>query len=100
LADRDLTDRTGLLLPPPTSMALVTGQRRAVTAVAEGDLPDGVAALGPVLAPDGSARLVLRAPHAAEEALSAYLLAVRRTSTARKDEDIVSIRMRIPDPTV
>ena len=99
LAARELADRRELALPPASVMALVTGGRRAVAAVAEGGLPGGVEPLGPVLAPGDTARLVLRAPDDASGDLAAYLRGVRSTALARKDEDVVSIRMRVPDPT-
>lgn len=100
LAARELADRSTLGLPPTTVMALVTGERGAVAAVAEGDLPEGVVPLGPVTAPDGGARLVLRTPADDGSALAAYLSGVRATALARKADDVVSIRMRVPDPTL
>lgn len=100
LAERELSDRTALSLPPSSVMALVTGDRHAVDAVATGELPEEVTALGLTLAPDDSARLVLRAPVDAADRLAAYLSAVRRTALAKKADDVVSIRMRVADPTV
>ena len=100
LASRELADRRELALPPAGVMALVTGERRSVTAVAEGELPGGVLALGPVITPDGSARLILRTPEAGSGELAAYLSAVRGAALARKADDVVSIRMRVADPTV
>ncbi len=99
LASRDLADRTALALPPSTVMGVVTGDRRAVSAVAEGDLPEETALLGPVLASDDSARLVLRVPARRSGELAAYLSAVRKTALARKADEIPSIRMRVADPT-
>lgn len=104
LAARELRDRRELQLPPSTVMAVVTGARRAVEAVADSDLPDAVTVLGPE--PDvasgtsGGWRLILRTPDAGAEALARYLRAVRRTAAAKKTEDPVTIRMRVPDPTV
>ena len=103
LAARELRDRRELQLPPSTVMALVTGPRRAVEAVADGELPAGVGVLGPepeASGPDGGWRLVLRAPEAASEVLARHLRAVRRTAAAKKVEDPVTIRMRVADPTV
>lgn len=100
LASRELADRAGLSLPPTSVMALVAGERHAVTGVAEGDLPPGVGLLGPVLAPDGTARLVLRAAPETSGELAAYLAGVRRTALAKKAEEVVSIRMRVSDPTL
>lgn len=100
LAARELAERTTLSLPPATVMAVVTGERKAVAAVAEGVLPAGVSVLGPVPAPDGSARLVLRSPHGAAEAMAEYLSAVRRTAQAKKSDELVAIRMRVADPTL
>ena len=100
LAARELEDRRELQLPPVTVMAIVTGERRAVDSVAHGELPAAVTALGPEPAPDGSWRLVLRAPHAAEEDLARHLRSVRRTALAKKASDPVAIRMRVADPTV
>ncbi|MDO5501764.1 MAG: primosome assembly protein PriA [Actinomycetia bacterium] len=111
LAARELAERRELALPPAAVMAVVTGERRAVADVADGELPEGVLALGPVIAPDGSARLVLRvhgdeagtAPGAdavLPDALADYLAAVRRTALAKKADEVVSIRMRVPDPTL
>ena len=100
LAARELAERTTLALPPATVMALVTGERRAVTAVADGELPESVTVLGPVLAPDGSARLVLRAPEDAADGLARHLGSVRAVAQAKKSEEQVAVRMRVPDPTV
>ena len=98
VAARELAERAPLALPPTTVMALVTGERRAVTAVAD-DLPEGVTALGPVPAPDGSARLVLRVGESDADALARHLGSVRRVAQAKKAEEQVAIRMRVPDPT-
>ena len=104
LAARELADRRELQLPPSTVMALVTGERRAVEAVALGDLPASVTALGPEPsgAPGSAAgwRLILRTPEAASEVLARHLRSVRRTAAAKKSDDPVTIRMRVPDPTV
>ncbi|KAB7744592.1 primosome assembly protein PriA [Nostocoides sp. F2B08] len=104
LAARELRDRRELHLPPSTVMALVTGGRRAVEAVAVGDLPEAVTVLGPepaaTVVTGGDWRLILRTPEAGAEALARHLQAVRRTDAAKKTEDPVSIRMRVPDPTV
>ncbi|MGA8046686.1 MAG: primosome assembly protein PriA, partial [Dermatophilaceae bacterium] len=104
LAARELQDRRELQLPPISVMALVTGERRAVEAVALGDLPATVTALGPepVVAggSDGGWRLILRTPEAESEVLARYLRSVRRTAAAKKSDDPVTIRMRVPDPTV
>lgn len=99
-ASRELADRSALALPPSTVMGVVTGERHAVTAVADGDLPDETASLGPVLAPDGTARLVLRVPGERSGELAAYLSAVRKTALAKKAEEIPAVRMRVADPTV
>ena len=99
-AARELADRAALALPPSTVMALVTGDRRAVTAAAEGDLPEEVTVLGPVPAPDGSARLVLRVPESRSGALADHLRCVRRTAQAKKSGGQVAIRMRVADPTM
>jgi primosomal protein N' (replication factor Y) len=104
LAARELEDRRELALPPATVMAVVTGDRRAVEAVARGDLPSPVTVLGPEpradAAGDDGWRLVLRVPEAASADLADHLRAVRRTASAKKVEDPVAIRMRVPDPTV
>lgn len=100
LAARELVDRTEVALPPATVIALVTGERHAVDAVVSGEVPGGVEALGPVIAPDESARLVLRTSADGADRLAAYLLAVRRTALAKKADDVVSIRMRVADPTL
>ncbi|MFN2318981.1 MAG: primosome assembly protein PriA [Dermatophilaceae bacterium] len=100
LAARELGERADLALPPATVMALVTGERRAVTAVADGELPEAVTSLGPVPAPDGSARLVLRVPECAADELAHHLASVRRIAQAKKAEEQVAIRMRVPDPTM
>lgn len=100
LAARELSERAPLGLPPTSVMALVTGDRHAVAAVAEGDLPADVVALGPVIAPDASARLVLRTPAAGGEALASYLTGARGSAQARKDPELVSVRMRVSDPTI
>lgn len=99
LAARELADRRELSLPPSTVMAVVTGERRAVAAVAEGDLPAQATPLGPVPGADGSARLVLRVPPQSAGALADYLAGVRRVALAKKEDDVVSVRMRVADPT-
>ena len=100
LAGRELAERIELSLPPASVMALVTGERRAVDAVASGEVPGEVSVLGLTLASDDSARLVLRASLADADRLAAYLSSVRRTALAKKADDVVSIRMRVPDPTL
>lgn len=99
LAARELADRRELSLPPSSVMAVVTGERRAVAAVAEGEVPEGATALGPVLGADGSARLVLRVPPQSGGALADYLAGVRRVALAKKADEVVSVRMRVADPT-
>lgn len=99
LAARELADRRELSLPPSSVMAVVTGERRAVTAVAEGEVPQSATALGPVLDADGSARLVLRAPPEAGGELADYLAGIRRVALAKKEAEVVSVRLRVADPT-
>lgn len=99
LAARELAERRELALPPASVMAVVTGGRHAVLAVAEGPVPEGVVLLGPVLGPDDSARLVLRVPPEKSVELADHLAGVRRVAMAKKDDEVVAVRMRVADPT-
>ncbi|EWT02932.1 primosome assembly protein PriA [Intrasporangium oryzae NRRL B-24470] len=106
LAARELADRTELGLPPAVRMAQLTGTRRGLQdALAQLDLPDGAQLLGPMPLPaprrtgDGPAEsrvdrhaLVRIAPDRTGE-LTRALMALRAFRSARKEPEVVGVRV-------
>lgn len=88
LAERELTDRGELRLPPSSWMGSVTGPRRAVTEAA--DQLAGVGELiGPIPGDDPAQhRLFLRVPLEQGSVAAQALAAVRATRSARKAEPV------------
>lgn len=110
LAGRELDELQALGLPPTTRMAQVRGPRRAVAASAAAlQLPPEAQLLGPmpvpllgVAAPGGPGdeapdwHLLVRAPLAQGAALTAALSAMRAGRSARKEPEVITVRV---DPT-
>jgi primosomal protein N' (replication factor Y) len=103
LADRELTDRRELGLPPAGRVAAVTGDRAAVDAlVGRVPLATGDAVLGPVDLPaddtrQGSleqrVRVVVRVPLARGAELSAQLRASLAVRSARREGGTVRVQV-------
>ena len=100
-ADRELTERRELSLPPTARLATLTGPRAALeAAVAELTLPASAAVLGPL--PHGGAerwRTIVTVPRPDGPALTRELAAMRARASARKDPEPVTVRVDPPDPT-
>lgn len=105
-AERELTERRELSLPPTARLATVTGARAALeAAVAELELPASAAVLGPL--PQGAAapgaqerwRTIVTVPRADGPQLTRELAAMRARASARKDPETVTVRVDPPDPT-
>lgn len=107
LAERELAERRELGLPPAVRMAQLVGARRAVAeSLAQLDLPEAAQVLGPM--PLGTARRSGPDDNAADThalvrigpgdtiALTRALMALRAFRSARKEKDVVSVRV---DPT-
>lgn len=104
LAARELADRRTLGLPPASTMALVRGDRSAVSSVvsrvqalAASPEPTAIEVVGPSSTPDGSAAVLRVAPQARAVLAGALAAAVGERS-ARKEADTVRVRMDPPDP--
>jgi len=119
LAERELTERTELSLPPVVAMAQVIGPRPAVSqALAHGEVDPAIERLGPLpfraarsgagsrrgagagaAGPDGDradeslVQVLLRAPLDRGPQLAASLAAMRAGRSARKEKDSVAVRM-------
>ncbi|HSF97798.1 MAG TPA: primosome assembly protein PriA [Ornithinibacter sp.] len=112
-ADRELTERRELSLPPSARLATLTGPHavleRSLTELA---LPASAAVLGPL--PHAGAvaravepttaqperwRLIITVPRPDGPELTRELAALRARSTARKDPEPVTVRVDPPDPT-
>lgn len=112
-ADRELTERRELSLPPAARLATLTGPRAALErAVAEVGLPASAAVLGPlphagVIAgggPPGTPhperwRTIITVPRPDGPELTRELAAMRARASARKDPEPVTVRVDPPDPT-
>jgi primosomal protein N' (replication factor Y) len=107
LAERELAERRELGLPPAVRMAQLVGARRAVNeALAQLDLPEGAQLLGPMplpapRRPDGDepvpdTHALLRIGPGDTLALTRALLALKAFRSARKEREVVSVRV---DPT-
>ena len=112
-AERELTERRELSLPPAARLATLTGPRAALErAVAEVGLPASAAVLGPlphagVIAGSGPPgapqperwRTIITVPRADGPGLTRELAALRARASARKDPEPVTVRVDPPDPT-
>jgi primosomal protein N' (replication factor Y) (superfamily II helicase) len=94
LAARELDERRELGFPPAVRMASLVGTPEAIAdLLAAAHLPDGVVPLGPVPAPDGKERLLLRTSRAGGTALAAALREAAGVRSARKAADPVRIQI-------
>lgn len=112
-ADRELTERRELSLPPAARLATLTGPRAALErALTEVGLPASAAVLGPlphagVVAgggPPGAPhperwRTIITVPRPDGPELTRELAAMRARASARKDPEPVTVRVDPPDPT-
>ena len=112
-AERELTERRELSLPPAARLATLTGPRAALErAVAEVGLPASAAVLGPLphagavggAGPAGPApqerwRTIITVPRPDGPDLTRELAAMRARASARKDPDTITVRVDPPDPT-
>jgi primosomal protein N' (replication factor Y) len=107
LAERELAERRELGLPPAVRMAQLVGARRALAeALTQLDLPESAQVLGPMpLAasrrpgPDEQVldtHVLLRIGPGDTLALTRALMALKAFRSARKEKDVVSVRV---DPT-
>ena len=113
LAARELAERRELGLPPAARVAQLTGRRRALEeAIEQADLPASAQVLGPVpLAASGAParraasagseperapadhHVLVRVPVDDSAALTRALLSVKAFRSARKEADVVSVRV-------
>ncbi len=112
LAARELAERRELGLPPAVRVAQLTGGRRALEeALEQADLPGTAQVLGPVrLAQPGGAprrlpvdgepersladhHVLVRAPASETESLTRALLALKAFRSARKESEVVAVRV-------
>jgi primosomal protein N' (replication factor Y) len=112
-ADRELTERRELSLPPAARLATLTGPRAALErAVAEVGIPASAAVLGPLphagaiggAGASGAAqperwRTIITVPRPDGPELTRELAALRARASARKDPEPVTVRVDPPDPT-
>lgn len=93
LAERDLTERRDLRLPPTWRVITVTGASDVVASVlADVEVPDEAELLGPVPATEpGEVRAVLRAPLACGAALSRAVFTALSVRSAHKREGAVRV---------
>ncbi len=101
LADRELTERSELGLPPAAWMAQLTGPRSGLEqARRDNPWPDG-AVLGDITAvradPDALHRMLIRVPPTAAAALNSLLVALRAGGSARKDPSTPLVRVGLAD---
>jgi primosomal protein N' (replication factor Y) len=88
-AARELADRTAVGFPPATRMASIEGPPNAVAEFARDlTLPADAELLGPVPAPDGDERLLVRIPRRHGLELSTALKAGQGIRSARKGEPV------------
>ncbi|CAN7412775.1 primosome assembly protein PriA [Terrabacter sp. LjRoot27] len=112
LAARELAERRELGLPPAVRVAQLTGGRRALEeALEQADLPAAAQVLGPVRlshagapprrsAVDGEPEravadhhVLVRVPASETESLTRALLALKAFRSARKEADVVAVRV-------
>ncbi|MEO6020540.1 MAG: primosome assembly protein PriA [Knoellia sp.] len=99
-AERELSERAELSLPPTARVATLTGARPALqAAVAEMRLGESVRVLGPLPVAADTERLVLSAPLREGPALAAEVAAMRARQSARKEAAPVLARLDPRDPT-
>ena len=99
-AERELSERAELALPPTTRVASLTGPRSALhAAVAEMRLGSSTRVLGPLPVDADTERLVLTSPLADGPALAAEVAAMRARRSARKEAAQVTARLDPRDPT-
>jgi primosomal protein N' (replication factor Y) len=91
-AARELADRAELGFPPASRMAAVSGSPAAVAdLLSAARLPDAATTVGPVPAPDGTERMLVRVPRRASAALATALKEAAAVRSARKAPDPVKI---------
>ncbi|MBA2768976.1 MAG: primosome assembly protein PriA, partial [Sporichthyaceae bacterium] len=96
-ADRELTEREVLHLPPAAGVVSLSAEPASLTAfLAAADLPPGTDALGPVTLTDGQERLLLRCPRSRTRALVAAVRAAGGVRSAHKEAGPVRVQV---DPT-
>ncbi|HET7399481.1 MAG TPA: primosomal protein N' [Intrasporangium sp.] len=104
LAERELAERRELDLPPAVRMAQLTGSRHALAgAIEQLDLPAGAQLLGPMPLPDpgravdgaGAAdrHALVRIDLRRQAELTRALVALKATRSARKEPDVVGVRV-------
>ncbi len=112
LAARELAERRELGLPPAVRVAQLTGSRRALEeALGQADLPAAAQVLGPVrLASSGAPprrppgdgeserapadhHVLARVPASETQSLTRALLALKAFRSARKETDVVAVRV-------
>jgi len=94
LAARELAERRELKFPPAVRVASLTGVPDAVAdLLGEAHLPETADLLGPVPAPDGQERVLIRVPRAAGRTLAAALHAAVGVRSARKAGDPVRVQV-------
>jgi primosomal protein N' (replication factor Y) len=97
-AAREAEQRREAHLPPASRLATITGEPGAVDdALTLLDPPTGFELLGPVPAPDGESRAVVRVPRAHGAELSRALGEVQRVRSARK---LDAVRIQVDPPTL
>ncbi|MGX7674740.1 primosomal protein N' family DNA-binding protein [Plantactinospora sp. DSM 117369] len=93
-AGRELAERRELGFPPAARMASLTGVAAAVAELLdEARLPPAAEVLGPVPAPDGQERMLVRVPRSRAAALAAALHEAAALRTARKAGQPVRIQV-------
>jgi primosomal protein N' (replication factor Y) len=93
-SDRELADRRLAGLPPASRVAVVRGAGEAVAdLLRRAELPDSAQVLGPVPAGDAELRAVVRVPRRDGLVLAAALKAASGMRSARKEADVVSVRI-------
>ncbi|WP_082619825.1 primosomal protein N' [Terrabacter sp. Soil811] len=112
LAARELAERRELGLPPAVRVAQLTGGRRPLEeALGQADLPDVAQVLGPVRLSHAGApprrapadgeleravadhHVLVRVPASETESLTRALLALKAFRSARKETDVVAVRV-------
>lgn len=104
LAERELADRRALGLPPAVRMAQLAGPRRAVEeALGQVHLPASAQVLGPMPVPDPGRRgstgpdepwhALVRVPLAETDELTRALQALKALRSARKQAEVVTVRV-------
>ncbi|AVT40307.1 primosomal protein N' [Plantactinospora sp. BB1] len=93
-AGRELAERRELGFPPAARMASLTGVATAVAELLdEARLPPAAEVLGPVPAPEGQERMLIRVPRSQAAALAAALHEAAALRTARKAGQPVRVQV-------